>query len=96
MGLSSGSDGPAIITVNPKSLLGSKMVKQAFGVEGSDLRIGAEIVCRASLSDEFGAASGQYFDNDIGQFAQPHPDALDPKKCREIVRLIEAILAKIN
>lgn len=65
-------------------------------VEGSDLRIGAEIVCRASLSDEFGAASGQYFDNDIGRFAQPHPDALDPQKCREVVRLIEAILAQTN
>lgn len=96
MGLSSGSNGPAIIALNPKSLLGSKMVKEAFGVEGSDLRIGADIVCRAALSDEFGAATGQYFDNDIGRFSQPHPDARDPQKCREIVRLIEAILAKTS
>ncbi|MFW2439588.1 MAG: SDR family NAD(P)-dependent oxidoreductase [Arenicellales bacterium] len=92
MALSLGSDGPAIIAVNPRSMLGSKMVKQAYGVVGSDLRIGAEILCRAALSDEFAAASGRYFDNDTGQFASPHPDALDPRKCEEIVRVIEAAL----
>ena len=87
-------DGPAIIAVNPRSFLGSKMVKQAYGVAGGDLRIGAEILCRASLSDEFAGASGQYFDNDSGQFASPHPDAMNPKKCEEIVRVFEAVLAK--
>jgi NAD(P)-dependent dehydrogenase (short-subunit alcohol dehydrogenase family) len=67
MALSLKDDGPAIIAVNPRSMLGSKMVKQAYGVAGGDLRIGAEILCRAALSDEFAAASGQYFDNDIGK-----------------------------
>lgn len=86
-------EGPAIIAVNPRSLLGSKMVKQAFGVDGGDLRIGAEIVCHAALSDEFATASGRYFDNDSGQFASPHPDALDPQKSEKIVRTIEAVLA---
>lgn len=84
--------GPVIIAVNPGSLLGSKMVKQAFGTDGSDIRIGAEILCRASLTDEFSVASGQYFDNDQGQFASPHPDALDPQKSQEIVDAIETIL----
>ena len=86
--------GPAIIAVNPGSLLGSKMVKEAFGVAGGDIRIGAEILCRAALTDEFAAATGQYFDNDSGQFASPHRDALDPGKCKEIVRVIEAVLAE--
>ena len=45
------------------------MVKQAYGIAGSDLRIGAEILARAALDDEFGSASGQYFDNDSGRFA---------------------------
>ena len=76
-------------------MLGSKMVKQAYGVAGGDLRIGAEILARAALSDEFAAASGQYFDNDIGQFASPHPDALNTQKCEAIVRVIEAVLAEI-
>jgi NAD(P)-dependent dehydrogenase (short-subunit alcohol dehydrogenase family) len=96
MALSLKNDGPAIIAVNPASMLGSKMVKEAYGVAGSDLRIGAEILCRAALSDEFSTASGQYFDNDIGQFASPHPDALNPEKSEEIVRVIEDVLAKIK
>lgn len=91
-----GNDGPAIIAVNPKSLLGSKMVREAFGTHGGDLRIGAEILCRAALSDEFATASGQYFDNDIGQFGRPHPDALHPQKCKDVVELIETVLARVN
>ncbi len=95
MALSLGDDGPAIIAVNPRSMLGSKMVKEAYGVTGGDLRIGADILCRAALSDEFATASGQYFDNDIGQFASPHPDALNLQKCEETVHVIEAVLAEI-
>ncbi len=87
-------DGPAIIAVNPGSMLGSKMVKDAFGVDGGDIRIGAEILSRVALADEFAMASGQYFDNDSGQFASPHSDALNPQRCEEIVRVIEAVLAK--
>lgn len=89
-------NGPAVIAVNPGSLLGSKMVKQAFGVPGKDLRIGAEILCRAALSDDFDDASGQYFDNDAGRFAPPHPDALDQQKSAEVVRIIEEVLAAIK
>ena len=88
-------DGPAVIAVNPGSMLGSKMVKEAFGVAGGDIRIGAEILCRAALADEFAGASGQYYDNDSGQFAPPHPDALDAPKCAEIVRVIETVLAAL-
>jgi hypothetical protein len=96
MALSLKDEGPAIIAVNPGSMLGSKMVKQAFGVAGGDLCIGAEILCRAALSDEFAAASGLYFDNDIGQFSSPHPDAVNRQKCEEVVRGIEAVLAEIK
>ena len=85
--------GPTIIAINPGSMLGSKMVKQAFGVTGGDIRIGAEILTRAALTDEFKTASGKYFDNDSGQFASPHPDALDTRKSQEIIRVIEMILA---
>jgi len=96
LALSLGDTGPAIIAVNPGSILGSKMVKQAFGVAGGDLGIGAEILTRAALSDDFAAASGQYFDNDSGRFAAPHPDALDPRKSEEVVRVVEAVLAENN
>jgi len=62
-------DGPVIVAVNPGSLLASKMVKEGFGVAGNDLRIGADILRRAALSDEFAEASGRYFDNDSKRFA---------------------------
>ena len=94
LALSLQDDGPAIIAVNPGSLLGSKMVKDAFGVAGSDIKIGAKILTRAALEDEFAAASGLYFDNNSGQFASPHPDALDPEKCEAIVSAIEAVLVE--
>ena len=96
MALSLKDDGPSIIAVNPRSMLGSKMVKQAYGVTGGDLRIGAEILIRAALSDEFAAASGKYYNNDTGQFASPHPDALNSQKCELIVRTIESIVAEVE
>lgn len=87
-----GEGGPVIVAVNPGSFLGSKMVKEAYGVAGGDLSIGAKILSRAALSKEFAAASGKYFDNDSRQFASPHPDALDPKKCRTLVEQLESLL----
>lgn len=88
-------DGPAVIAVNPGSLLGSKMVKEGFGTKGKDLRIGADILTRAATSDEFAKASGQYFDNDSGRFAAPHPDALNERKLQDLVRAIEATLNQV-
>ena len=75
-----GSEGPAIIAVNPASFLASKMVKEAYGAEGNDLGIGADILFRAAVSNEFQAASGRYYDNDRRQFSSPHPDALTALK----------------
>jgi len=85
------ADGPVIVAVNPGSLLGSKMVKEAYGMAGKDLGIGAEILTRAALDESFASASGQYFDNDSGRFASPHPDALDPEKSAKVIRAIEAV-----
>ncbi|MEO0539550.1 MAG: SDR family NAD(P)-dependent oxidoreductase [Cyanobacteria bacterium P01_A01_bin.105] len=85
-------ESPAIIAVNPGSMLGTKMVKQAFGVAGGDIRIGADILTRAALADEFATASGDYFDNDAGQFASPHRDALNLQKSEAVVHTIETIL----
>ena len=96
MGLEQQQSGPMIVSVNPASMLGSKMVKDAFGVAGGDLSIGASILCRAALSDEFSQASGMYFDNDIGQFSDPHPDALDTNKATKVVESIKSVVAKLG
>jgi NAD(P)-dependent dehydrogenase (short-subunit alcohol dehydrogenase family) len=89
-------DAPIVIAVNPGSLLATKMVKEGFGVAGTDLGIGADILCRAALDDEFENASGQYFDNDSGRFAAPHPDALDSGKSAATVPAIETILTQFT
>lgn len=85
--------GPVVIAVNPGSMLGSKMVKEAYGVNGKDIQIGATILCNLALQDEYSEYSGKYFDNDSGQFARPHIDALDSQKNQHIINSIEAILA---
>jgi len=92
MALSLKEDGPVIVAVNPASMLGSKMVKDAFGVAGGDIKIGADILCRAALSDEFATASSLYFDNDAGRFSSPHSDALNDQKSQEVILVIESVL----
>ena len=86
------TDGPIFIAVNPGSLLASKMVREGFGIAGNDLGIGAGILTRAALADEFAAANGKYFDNDAGRFTSPHADASDPRKCEQLVEAIESLL----
>ncbi|MDO6485181.1 SDR family NAD(P)-dependent oxidoreductase [Shimia thalassica] len=88
-------DGPSVVAVNPGSLLASKMVKEGFGVAGNDLSIGADILMRAALSSEFDGASGAYFDNDSGGFAQPHAAALDPDHASIVMKKIEEIAATL-
>ena len=95
MAQQAGDTTPLVIAVNPGSLLATKMVREGFGIAGKDVGIGADIIVRAALSDEFANASGRYFDNDAGRFADPHPDALDVHKCKEVMSAIRATLADI-
>lgn len=86
-------DGPLVVAVNPGSLLASKMVKEGFGMAGNDLSIGAKILCRAALDPSFEGHSGQYFDNDAGRFAAPHPAAEDAGHASSVMEKIEAVLS---
>ncbi|WP_251359201.1 SDR family NAD(P)-dependent oxidoreductase [Kangiella sp. TOML190] len=85
----------AVIAVNPGSLLASNMVKQGFGIAGSDINIGAEILKRAALSDEFASASGQYYDNDSQQFAKPHSNAVDATVAQRLIEAMDKIIAEL-
>ncbi|KPZ61649.1 SDR family NAD(P)-dependent oxidoreductase [Pseudoalteromonas sp. P1-7a] len=96
LGLALKGNGPLVVAVNPKSLLGSKMVKDAYGLAGGDLKLGADIFCRAALSDEFKDATGLYFDNDAERFAPPHPDALNPDKNQQLVDTLDSLLTQLN
>ncbi len=90
-----GENGSAVIAVNPGSFLGTKMVKEAYGSDGHDISVGANILAKAATSAEFADASGRYFDNDSGRFANPHPDAMDERKNAAITDSIEATIATI-
>lgn len=82
------------LAINPGSLLASKMVKEGFGIAGNDINIGADILIRLSLEDGVNKYSGQYFDNDKGNFSSPHPDGENLQKSQEIISTIESILSK--
>lgn len=88
-----GPEGVVIVAINPASFLASKMVKDAYGVQGNDLSIGADILVRAALSDEFADASGRYHDNDNKRFADPQADALNATKNEKLVLALEEIIA---
>ena len=82
-------DGPVIVAINPGSLLASKMVKEGFGIAGKDLRIGADILCRAALADDFVQSTGIYFDNDAGVVNSPHAAALNTAHAAEVMQAVE-------
>ncbi|MCO4747152.1 MAG: SDR family NAD(P)-dependent oxidoreductase [Proteobacteria bacterium] len=90
-----GAGGPTVISVNPGSMLGSKMVRQGFGVAGRDIGIGADILVRLAVGDADGA-TGRYYDNDSGQFATPHPDALHTDKTERLMSIVDRLLSGVS
>ena len=79
-----------VCSVNPGSFLGSKMVKEAYGKEGQDIAIGANILVRAATSPEFEGAHGRYYDNDNRRFADPHPGAEDEATMADLMAALES------
>jgi len=69
-----------VIPVNPGSLLNTNMVREAYGRHWSSADKGADILRDLATLDMYAASSGQYFDNDQGNFSRAHPDAYDSDK----------------
>lgn len=86
------ANAPLYVSVNPKSFLGTSMVRKAYGMAGVNVNIGADIICRAALSEEFAHANGKYFDNDSQRFAAPHPDGNNPQKCKALVAAMNQLI----
>ncbi|MEM1387033.1 MAG: SDR family NAD(P)-dependent oxidoreductase [Pseudomonadota bacterium] len=82
-------EGPVFIAVNPGSLLASKMVREGFGIAGSDLGIGAGILCRLATEEAFAQHSGDYWDNDAGGFGPPHAAAHDPRQIATVMNALD-------
>lgn len=87
-------NGPVFVAVNPGSLLASKMAREGFGVKGNDLRIGADILRRAALSEDFASASGRYFDNDSGRFSRPNAAAQDAHHVASVMQSIGSLVGE--
>jgi NAD(P)-dependent dehydrogenase (short-subunit alcohol dehydrogenase family) len=85
------NNGPSFVAVNPGSLLASNMVQQGFGIDGNDISIGVNILLRMALEEELEAHSGQYFDNDIGEYSTCHPDGLNMQKKEKLMEALEFI-----
>lgn len=88
-----GDDGPLYVAVNPGSLLATNMVTTGFGVAGSDISTGVDILMRAALDEEFAGRQGAYFDNDSKAFADPHPAAIDDEHNAAVVAEMDTRLA---
>jgi NAD(P)-dependent dehydrogenase (short-subunit alcohol dehydrogenase family) len=90
-------DHTVFVSVNPGSLLNTKMVTEAFGIKGKDRKIGAEILVRLAVKEPSSKISGKYFDNDNKTFSQHHKDALDKEKCDELIKVLgKLVLKKYN
>lgn len=83
------------IAVNPGSLLNTNMVKKAFGDHRAEASKGADILYNLAILDEFEFRTGEYFDNDLGDFGAVHDDFYDEEKIEELIRITEDILSKI-
>lgn len=84
-----------IISVNPGSLLGTKMVKEGFNTSGNNISIGVDILTRLSLDPEHIKHSGEYYDNDNQKYASPQADGSDSDKAKKIVELMEKIIETV-
>ena len=82
-----------VIAVNPGSLLNTKMANDAFGKHWSSADKGANILCELAVSKDYQDASGKYFDNDRGTFAEAHPDAYNETKINKLITTTATILA---
>ena len=84
-------DGPAFVSVNPGSLLGTKMVKEGFGIEGKDVTIGAEILLRLATDPKIQEHSGNYFCNDQDAYTAPNPCVLNDQARQTIMSVLDQI-----
>lgn len=81
-----------VIAVNPGSLLNTRMANEAYGQYWSPAEKGSDIIYALATSDEFANSTGQYFDNDQGQFNQAHTDAYDAAKIQDLITLTNQLI----
>lgn len=79
------------ISVNPGSLLNTKMANEAYGQYWSSAEKGVDILYDLAVNPEHEKNSGKYFDNDMGGFNQAHPDCYDEGKVEEVLEIAASL-----
>ncbi len=84
--------GYTVLSVNPGSLLDTKMANEAFGQSWSPAEKGSSILEQLATSSKIKNCSGAYFDNDKGQFSEAHEDAYNPQKVYALIQTTEEVI----
>ncbi len=74
-----------VIAVNPGSLLNTKMAKEAYGQHWASADKGADILFDLALSERHKLHSGDYFDNDAGEYGKAHSDAYNNNAVKQLI-----------
>lgn len=83
------------IALNPGSLLNTNMVKEAYGKFWSSADKGADIIIHLATNSSYVDKSGQYFDNDRGQFGEAHSDAYQKQTIESLVKKTKDLLGSL-
>ena len=82
-------------SINPGSLLNTKMAQQNFGIFRNSAEKGANILYDFAVSQTYEGISGKYYDNDKGNFAMAHADAYDEKIIESLIHQTTLIINKL-
>ncbi|MEM6360180.1 MAG: SDR family NAD(P)-dependent oxidoreductase [Bacteroidota bacterium] len=85
-----------VIAVNPGSLLNTKMAMEAYGQFWAPVDKGANILVKLTTEPKKENHSGQYFDNDKGDFNQAHLDAYNNILISSLISETEKIIKDKN
>ncbi len=83
---------PEYVSLNPGSLLSTKMAKDAFGTVRNDASLGSDILQKAALDESFANANGKYYDTDNQRFAAPNSWALNETNSQSVMHAIEDLV----
>lgn len=81
-----------VVSVNPGSLLNTKMVIEAFGNYRSSADKGANILYDLSISEDYKGVTGKYYNNDDNKFEEAHSDAHDQTEIEKLIRTTDNLI----
>lgn len=84
-----------VIPVNPGSLLNTNMVKEGWGFHRSSADKGRDILYDLVVAEQYGNASGKYFDNDRGGFDAIHPAGDNEEAINTLIKKTNELAASL-